>query len=235
MSAVSLTDERISDRLSDGDVSAKAFRRLNMAWNTTVRGCCGAFLVLAIPAICSSLSPEVPEVSAQAGKGIEYRVLATNKTSTMEKELNDAAEAGFRVRSAMGGETTFGGREVVVVTGRTPGTREHFAYKLLATTRTSTMSRELQEAADAGFEYKAQTVFRTAFGGSEVVVILERNRDAPAEPSEYRLVATSRTSTLEKELLAAGAEGYDVLAMTVAKTALGGEELVAITRRPKTR
>ena len=32
----------------------------------------------------------------------EYRVLATNKTSTMEKELNDAAEQGFRFQAVMG-------------------------------------------------------------------------------------------------------------------------------------
>jgi hypothetical protein len=203
-----------------------------MALKTTLRGCCGAFYVLAIA--CDTLVAQ-PRSFRATGQGIEYRVLATSKTSTMEKELNEAAEAGFRFRSAMGGETAFGGREAVVVMARTPEMKERFAYKLLATTRTSTMPRELQEAADAGFEYKAQTIFNTAFGGTEVVVILERNRDAPAEPSEYRLVATSKTSTLQKELLAAGAEGYDVLAMTVAKTALGGDELVAIARRPKTR
>jgi hypothetical protein len=48
---------------------------------------------------------------------------------------------------------------------------------------------------------------------------------------QYKLVATSKTSTLEKELLEAGAAGYEVIGMTVGKTALGGNELVAITRR----
>jgi hypothetical protein len=45
-----------------------------------------------------------------APAAVEYRVLATNKTSTMEKELNDAADVGFRFQSVMGGETTFGGK-----------------------------------------------------------------------------------------------------------------------------
>src|SRR5450756_165335 len=44
---------------------------------------------------------------------VEYRVLATSRTSTMEKELNEAADAGFRFDAVMGGETAFGGGEVV--------------------------------------------------------------------------------------------------------------------------
>ena len=170
---------------------------------------------------------------AQTKPGIEYRVLATNKTSTMEKEINGAAEAGFRFQSAMGGETAIGGNEVVVVVSRTEGSKGRYAYKLLATSRTSTMEKELQVAADAGFEYRTQTVFNSAFGGDEVVCILERDKDAGEGRGQYRLVATTKTSTLEKELVDAGAAGYQVLGMTVAKTALGGKELVAIMRRDR--
>jgi hypothetical protein len=48
------------------------------------------------------------------------------------------------------------------------------------------MQRELREAADAGFEYMGQTVFNTTFGGDEVVVILERDKDAKPIRFEYR-------------------------------------------------
>jgi hypothetical protein len=170
---------------------------------------------------------------AQSRPGIEYRVLATNKTSTMEKELNAAAELGFRFQAAMGGETAIGGNEVVSVVSKAEGSKGHYAYKLLATNRTSTMEKELQAAAEAGFEYRAQTVFNSAFGGDEVVCILERDKDAAEARGQYRLVATTKTSTLEKELVDAGQAGYQVLGMTVAKTALGGKELVAIMRRDR--
>ena len=171
---------------------------------------------------------------AQAKPGFEFRVLATNKTSTMEKELNEAAEAGFRFLTVMGGETAIGGNEAVAVVSRATGSTGRYAYKLLATSKTSTMEKELQEAADAGFEYRGQTVFKSTFGGDEVVCILERDKDAPeTRRSQYKLVATSKTSTLQKELLEAGAAGYEILGMTVAKTALGGKELVAITRRAR--
>jgi hypothetical protein len=75
-------------------------------------------------------------------------------------------------------------------------------------------------------------VFETIFGGEEVVCILERNVDRrPEVSSAYLLVATSRTSTLQKELQQAGVDGYEVLGLTIGKTAMGGSELVAILRR----
>jgi hypothetical protein len=164
---------------------------------------------------------------------IDYRVLATNRTSTMEKELNEAAEAGFHFQAVMGGDTAFGGSEVVAVMSRSGNEEGRYAYRLLATNRTSTMEKELQEAGDEGFEYRDQAVFKSAFGGEEVVCILERDKDAVVAAWEYKLLATSRTATLQRELLEAGTAGFQVIGMTVAKTALGGKELVAIARRPR--
>jgi hypothetical protein len=169
---------------------------------------------------------------APASTAIEHRVLATNRTSTMERELNEAAAAGFRLSAVMGGDTAFGGSEVVVVMART-GQENRYAYRLLAANRTGTMQRELQQAADSGFDYRGQTVFDSAFGGEEVVAILERDNQVAPAPYEYRLIATARTATLQKELQEAGAAGYQVVGMTVGRTAVGGKELVAITRRSR--
>ena len=47
----------------------------------------------------------------------------------------------------------------------------------------------------------------------------------------YRLLATKKTSTMQKELAEAGDQGYEFVGMTVAKTLVGGEEVVAILRR----
>jgi hypothetical protein len=175
----------------------------------------------------------VPAALAQVAP-VDHRVLATTKTSTMEKELNEAAEAGFRFQAVMGGESAFGGKEVVVIMSRTERkAAARFGYRLLATSKTSTMQKELQEAADAGYAYKGQTIFQSAFGGDEVVVILERDKDAVTRPLEYKLLATSKTSTLEKEVQQAGAVGYEIVGMTLAKTALGGKELVAILKRSR--
>lgn len=169
------------------------------------------------------------QASAQA---IEYKVLATTKTSTMEKELNQAAEDGFRFNGVMGGETAFGGQEVVTVMSRLADSpRGRYAYKLVATSRTSTMQKELQQAADAGFMYQSQTIFESMFGGEEIVIILERDKEAPIAKDEYKLIATSKTSTLQKELLETGAAGYAFVGLTLGKTAMGGQEIVVITKR----
>lgn len=171
-------------------------------------------------------------IGAQGAAAIEYRILATSKTSTMEKELNDAAAAGFRFVSIMGGETAIGGKEAVTVMSRTASNKGLFEYKLLATNRTSTMQKEMQEAADAGFHYRDQTVFESFVGGKEVVCILERDKANPmAGAYEYRLFATTKTSTMQKELQAGGDQVYEALGMTIGKTAMGGKELVVITRR----
>jgi hypothetical protein len=162
----------------------------------------------------------------------DIRVLATNKTSTMEKEMNAAADAGYRFASVMGGETAFGGSEVVVVMTRA-SQKDRLQYKLLATGKTSTMQKELQDAGDAGFEYRGQTVFKSTFGGKEVAVILERDTSVEPAKYEYHVLATSKTSTMEKELGGAAAAGYEFVGMTVGKTAIGGEEVVCILRRRK--
>jgi len=45
----------------------------------------------------------------------EYRLPATTRTSTLEREMNEAAEEGYRFQGVMGGETAFGGSEVVSI------------------------------------------------------------------------------------------------------------------------
>lgn len=63
--------------------------------------------------------------SVRSGEEREFRLLATNKTSTMQKEMNDAADAGYRFEGTMGGDTSFGGSEVVVIMSqKSRGTEE---------------------------------------------------------------------------------------------------------------
>jgi len=163
----------------------------------------------------------------------EYRLLATSKTSTMQKEMDEAGEAGFRFAGVMGGDTAFGGSEVVVVMSKDRESQDQgdYQYKLLATSKTSSMQKELQQAGDGGFEYRGQTVFQTKFGGQEVVIILERDRNKPSSHYEYKLLATKKTSTMQKELSRAGDTGFEFVGLTVGTTRFGGAELVSILRR----
>lgn len=163
----------------------------------------------------------------------DYRLLAANRTSTIESEMNQAAANGFRLDQVMGGDTAFGGNETVVIMSRpdAQSAPPRFQYRLLSTSRTSTMQEELTDAGRDGFSYVGQTVFETAFGGKEVVVILERPRGAATTPYEYLLLSTRRTSTMEDELNEAGRDGFALQGLTVGETRFGGREVVAILSR----
>jgi hypothetical protein len=169
-------------------------------------------------------------VAAEPASKFEFKLLATSKTSTMEKEMNELSGAGYEFRTVMGGDTAFGGKEVVVVMGLSnkPGKK---LYKLIAANKTSTLEKEMRAAGQEGFEYKGQTVFESAFGGREVALIMERDTAVAPKRSDYKLLATSKTSTMQKELAETGALGYDLLGMTVSKTAFGGSEVVCILRQ----
>jgi hypothetical protein len=170
--------------------------------------------------------------TAASAAPFDYRLLSTTKTSTMEKEMNEAADSGFLFASVMGGDVATGGKEVVVVMQKDAATTAtKRLYKLLATSKTSTMQKEIQALGDEGFAYLGQSVFQSAFGGKEVVVILERDPSLPVTRIEYQLLATTRSSTMQKELREAGESGFAVAGMTVAKTSFGGPEIVTILRK----
>jgi hypothetical protein len=168
-------------------------------------------------------------VSLLQAANYDFRVLATTRTSTMEKEMNEAAAAGYEFADVMGGETAFGGKEVVVVMQKaSEGESQKRSYKLLATSRTSTMEKEMKQLGEESYMYRGQTVFSSGLAGKEVAVIMERTPSTAGKRIDYKLLATSRTSTMQKELREAGDAGYKLLGMTVAKTSFAGSELVCI-------
>ena len=183
-----------------------------------------------------TVAQERPRVSSPAGVEVEfeYRLLATNRVTTMENEMREAASAGYRFAEVISGATLWGGGEALVVMTR-PRDGDHkarFDYKLLATSKTSTMQKELQEAGDAGYEHRGQSVFQKRIG-TEVIVILERELDVKPKLWEYKLLATKKTSTMQKELMEAAEAGYQFVGFSTGPTFFGGNEVVTIMRRPR--
>ena len=93
------------------------------------------------------------------------------------------------------------------------------------------MQKELQAAGAEGFDYRGQTVFESAFGGQEVCVILELDPESGGSRIDYRLLATNKTSTMQKELQQAGDDGFQFLGVLVGKTAFGGKEVISLLKR----
>ena len=102
----------------------------------------------------------------------DFRVLATTLTSTMQEELNAAGAEGYRFVGVQGGETEFGGEELVAVMQRDPGGRR-FRYRLLATSATSTLARELNEIDGGDYTLVGMTLYVREWEGAEVIAILE--------------------------------------------------------------
>ena len=162
----------------------------------------GALLLVLLPAAGAQKLKIDPEQ--------RYLLLATTKTSTMQKELNEAAARGFVIR--MGSPTS--GDEMALFLERAAEPPDTYTYQLLATRRTGMMQKELSQAAQEGFRLLPKTMIakKQMFGGVEVVVVLERPPNGEKR-YQYKLLATTRTSTLQKEVTQAQAEGFVLVGM----------------------
>jgi hypothetical protein len=164
-------------------------------------------------------------VLAQSKKGeedLQYKLLATTKTSTMQKELDETAAKGYRI--LVGSPTS--GTEMAIFLSREASPENPYQYKLLATTRTGTMQKELNEAAAEGFRLLPRTMIAKTqlIGGVEIVVILEKP-PVVNKQYDYKLLATSLTSTLQKEVTEAQTAGYVIVGMVSR-----GEHMVIMER-----
>ena len=146
----------------------------------------------------------------QDGDNLQYKLLATTRTGTMQKEITETAEQGYRI--LVGSPTS--GTEMALFLSREGTAKDPFQYKLLATTRTGTMQKEMNEAADNGFRLIPSTMIakKQMMGGVEIVMILER-LPKPTTNFEYKLLATTRTGTLQKEVTEAKAAGFIIVGM----------------------
>ena len=85
-------------------------------------------------------------------EGHDYKLLATTKIDTMEKELNAEAQAGYRLVpvTMMSKKGMFGRREMVVVLQPAAG-EKLYEYRLVGTSRTGTLQKEITEFEQQGY------------------------------------------------------------------------------------
>lgn len=160
--------------------------------------------------LCTDVSAQKVKVDPEQ----RYLLLATKKTSTMQKELDDVAEQGFRVLT--GSPTS--GAEMAIFLERVATPPNTYKYKLLATTRTGTMNKELNEAAREGYRLLPRTMISkkdVSFlkGGDEEVVVLLEKEPNSEKRYDYKLLATTLTGTLQREVEEAIRDGYTLAGM----------------------
>jgi len=174
-----------------------------------------ALLLLVTCGICFGQVKKVEE-------DLQYKLLATTKTSTMQKELDETAAKGYRI--LVGSPTS--GTEMAIFLSREASAEQPYQYKLLATTRTGTMQKELNEVAASGYRLLPRTMIAKAqlIAGIEVVMILEKP-PVIVKKYDYKLLATTLTGTLQKEVTEAQDAGYVIVGMVSR-----GEHMVIMER-----
>ena len=151
-------------------------------------------LAVLVSTAALSANPGSAAADLQTTVGIEYRVLATSRTSTMEKELNAAAEDGYRYRTVMGGETALGGSEVVVVMAQ--GEKGRYVCKLPGHLEDVDGKRScrMRPTLVSNTSGKPCSAPRWVATKSSSFSSATRKRTVAFD---YKLVATSKTSTLQ--------------------------------------
>jgi len=179
-----------------------------------------ARLTAVIGVVVSLLAPAL--AAGELDLTQHYLLLATSKTSTMQKELDQAAAAGYRIIA--GSRTS--GTEMALLLESVATPPDTYEYFLLATTRTSTMQKELNDVAARGFRLLPGTLMQKErmFGSVEIVAIMEKPLGSP-QHYEYFLLATTLTSTMQKEITAATEGGYEIVGMVSR-----GEHIVIMER-----
>jgi hypothetical protein len=102
------------------------------------------------------------------------------------------------------------------------------SYLILSTKKIQTLEKELDEVAAKGFRvlYGAPTV------SFDLALFLKRGDRTESQPYSYKILATSRLATMEKELNEQAVKGFRLLPRTtVFKQGLLTAELVTIMER----
>ena len=85
------------------------------------------------------------------------------------------------------------------------------SYLVLSTKRIQTMEKELDEVAAKGF----RVLYGAPTQQFDMAILLKRVPEAAQSPYSYKLLATSRNKTMEKELNETAAQGYRLLPRTI--------------------
>jgi len=175
-----------------------------------------------------------------------YLLLASTKTNTIEKELNEAAGLGFRVVLAAPS-----GVGLLFLMERLATPPDVYRYRLLATTTARNIEDELNRAAADGYRLLPGTILpkQKLIGPPEIVYVVERapargtpgaeiaagpekahvgekgrveKPSAPVgtagieKPPRYEYKVLSAAGTLEEDIAANHAAGYVLVGVTTA-------------------
>jgi len=165
---------------------------------------------------------------AESGKQYQYKVLATRRVSTIEKEFTQALAEGWEFRGLMSEFNfedmmmmafTHVGSETFMVLERESGeVKRRFEYRLLSAQRKKTIQQELDQAVAEGYIPLAMAGGQDTSGamvllGPKIVlnIVLSRSIESPDADKgryEYRILGAAKVKTMETEMNQAAKEGF---------------------------
>lgn len=146
-----------------------------------------------------------------------------------EEMLNNAAMPGYHMVAA----ASMAFPEMVALVEKNPPGVPLYSYRVLMTRRISRLRKELMEAAAGGWLAHPRGLLDTGSGvfeagSGELVMVTERIRGSTPQPLEHMLLATTRTSTLLKELTQAVQSGFQIVT-----AGSGRGEVIVVLKRSK--
>ncbi len=179
-------------------------------------------------AIMERVVGSVP-VQADPALGGRYKLVSTELSSTLQKELNQTA--GYRLVDGSPANTA-------MLLEKLGSPDKSFQYQFLSTVRVSTLQKEMNQAAAEGYCFHPLALGvrevrpLSIFGGTmmtEYTAVMEKASD-PSVPTEYHIVAATRESAMMKDINRAWAEGYRVVATV---TPYEDQAHIVIMERPR--
>jgi hypothetical protein len=170
---------------------------------------------------------------------MSYVFAATKKASTRQREMQDAADRGYRLAPGLGHW-----EDTALLEKTADETQPVVDYRVLSTGRGPTMQKEMDEASAVGFHFAA--VLGGGAGNFETAIAMERPRGTSTRTHEQRLlrwrtvpisVLQARSADSERELFAAMAMGFRLVGQAGIESAAdqflpaGGGWYVILERR----
>jgi len=171
----------------------------------------------------------VVAVKSSDDERYESLLLHTNRTSTLETEVQSARANDFRVVGMASDD--HGHAALLERPAGQPSTKSSAAAALIATSAQETLQKELAARAAAGYSIVQASSWK------ETVLALERTDDRVTR--EYRVLSTTKSGTLEREMNGAAKQGFRLTPGTLHAQQKGavplfgrtGTEYVAIMER----
>jgi len=181
----------------------------------------------ALPVIVLFLIPSV--LTTQTAQH-DYHVVLGEKSEIIQKGLQEAADRGYRLVPGQDGWP-------LIVLEKPTGDVEPIDYLLLGARKAATMQKQMDEASAQGYRFASILGFSFKsigmrgvadfWAGTELLLVMQREKGKAARTHEQKVLATQRPKTLQTELNAEGQKGFRLVGQ-----ANTGSEWSAVLERP---